>query len=481
MVSVETIVGNAPEKTVRGTSMRISQTRAVLGAGTAVLMAIGAGSITPAHAQSAEQKLQEMREQMQDMRERMRELEKQVEDAAETADEASRTSEKTSRQVNDVRDTEKTVQPDYPVTLTVGGRVNQGVLYAEQGPNDQAFVVDNDNSASRFEFNAETQFGAWSSGVEIEISAEVNSTDEIDFGANQGNEDQLDDIGEFRVATWYLEHPRYGHVAVGRGDTAAEDTTFADLSGTTLAAAADVDDPVGGLNFITDRGTDLGDADGFFDTLDDSRDSRILYSTPSFAGVRAHASLNNDAESLNPNDNPAGDGLSPSLALTYAAEIRAFAVEAAAGWRREDTATGDDDIFTGSASVMSPWGISVTLAGSTADIENPAVTDAGNSVDAPTMIYGKLGYQTTVFAVGSTSFSIDYYAGDNGPARFAAPGGALPEATSYGLGAVQKLTPLATELYLGIRRHEVDDVFVQGQEAEVDEMLSVLSGARVRF
>ena len=134
------------------------------------------------------------------------------------------------------------------VTPTFGGRADQALLHAEQGDQHQASVADDDASGSRFEFLAETSLGGLTTGVGIVVSAEVSSTDEIDFGATIGAEDDGDALGDFRQAHGFIGSERLGSLSVGQGDMAAEDTAHADLSGADLAGAgSDVDDIAGGL------------------------------------------------------------------------------------------------------------------------------------------------------------------------------------------------------------------------------------------
>jgi type II secretory pathway pseudopilin PulG len=374
------------------------------------------------------------------------------------------------------------------VSLTLAGRVNQSVLFASQDDQDQVFVADNDGSGSRFEFLAESDFGEWTSGLEVVVSAEVNSTDEIDFGETEDNADENADLGSFRQAHWFVEHPRYGYFSIGQGDTAAEDTTFVDLSGTSFAGAgADVDDIVGGLTFIDENGAALTEVDDFFDAQDDSRSLRVMYQTPEFFGLSLAVSAANDDQSLEDDDDPAGDGLEPAVGLEYAAVISGYEVEAAASWRRENdvdtmgtAVTTDDvridtDVFTGSASVLAPFGLNLTLAGSYADND-----DAAGDVDGSTMVFGKIGYRTDVFDFGETRFSIDGYRGTNEPG-FAAPDGDLPEATGAGIFAVQAVDELNAEFYVGGRVYSIDDVFRGGAEVDADDLFAVITGARVRF
>ena len=413
------------------------------------IIAAAAALTTPALSQTLDGRLAQLERQLADQQARIDELE-------DTA---------TPRLATDVEGVE----------LTFGGRVNAMVLFAEQGPNDQTFIADNDGSGSRLEFLAESTMGdGLAAGIEIVISAEVNSSDEIDFGSTDDAADENDDLGDFRQAHFYVESDRLGYISLGQGDTAAEDTAHADLSGTGFAGAgSDVDDIAGGLHFVDEDGNDLGALDDFFDMQDGSRAVRALYLTPDLSGFTVGVSAAGSVSGGDGDDEVDGSGLQPAVALLYEGEVGSNEVAAALSWRREIL---DDDIaneyVVGSASVLLPSGFNVTLAASRGDIE------AGDR--NPTAYFVKLGYLNDFFNIGETRVSVDHFRGENA-AGFASPGGDLVEATSYGLFAVQEIADLNTEAYVGLRRYSLDGVHVGGTRRDVDDLTAVLAGARVRF
>ena len=307
------------------------------------------------------------------------------------------------------------------------------------------------------------------------VSAEVNSTDEIDFGETIGNDDEDNALGNFRQAHWYVESDRFGYLSIGQGDTAAEDTAHVDLSGTDLAGSgSDVDDIAGGLTFAADDGIELAELDDFFDMQDGDRALRVLYETPNLTeGLTFRASLQNSGESLDPGDDIEGDGLSPSIGVAYEREFGdgiEFAAEAS--WRREEEDEVDSEFIVGSASLLLENGLNFTFAASQGDVD-----DQGSN---PTAIFSKIGYISDFFGIDETRLSLDYFNGENNP-DFASPGGDLPGATSYGLFAVQAVDSLNTEFYVGFRNYELEGVYVDGDEKDVDNLSAFITGARVQF
>ena len=353
------------------------------------------------------------------------------------------------------------------VRLEISGRINQGVLHADNGEEDETFLVDNDNSGSRFGLVGEADFGEWTAGAVLVIGVEINSTDEVKFDDPAPIGERLGDgdIGELRQAHWFVDHPRFGLLSFGQGDEAGESASEADVSGTTLVAQSDVDDTAGGLEFPLLGDDDADEVDDFFVNLDAERSVRALYETPAFAGGAAvRFSLAQSGE------------LEPGIAIVYGAEPGDYRVEAALGWRRPgDDDEPDGDVVHGSVSVLTPSGVSATLAGGAFALDD-------GDTDDPDFLYAKLGYATDALApVGATSFSVDWFRGHNNP-TFANADGGLPEATSVGAGVVQEIDALSTELYLGFRNYAVAGVSVDGEPvADPGDLFAVLAGARVRF
>ena len=353
-----------------------------------------------------------------------------------------------------------------PVRLELSGRVSPAVLYADGGDGrTKAFVVDNDNSGSRFGLAAETTLRDWTAGAVLVIGVEVNSTDEVGFddGPQASERFGEGDVGEVRQAHAYAEHPRFGRLSLGQGDEAGEGASEADLSGTAPVAQSDVDDTAGGLRFaLADGGDDR--VDDVFSNLDADRSMRLLYETPGFGGIVARVSLTQS------------DELEPALALLWDAEPAGWRIRAALAWRRPDG--GDEpegDVVHGSVSALAPSGTSATLAAG-------AFSRDGDGADDPRFVYAKLGHTLGGLVPGGpTSVSVDGFAGRRADA-FAGPDGALPRATSIGAGVVQAIDALSAELYLGVRRYALRDVHVDGAPVDdPEDILAVLAGGRIRF
>ena len=127
------------------------------------------------------------------------------------------------------------------VTLEISGQVNMGVLYANTGESDgsdrnrKVWIVDNDNSSSRFRFVAKAPVNEHLTlGAVMELEVERNASDEV-------SQDDIAALGfdfNLRKVEAVVDHKKYGRFRIGQGDTASNGITEQDLSGTGLIPTA---------------------------------------------------------------------------------------------------------------------------------------------------------------------------------------------------------------------------------------------------
>ena len=136
-----------------------------------VAMALFLGSwATPGSAQT----LDELKAQIREMSKRLQELEVKQERLEKKADEVG-------------VDTRNVISGKQGVKLTVSGQVNRGLLYVDNGDQDDLFHVDNDNSSTRVRF---VGVGALTEditlGAQIEVQFESNSATAMPAGPCTG-------------------------------------------------------------------------------------------------------------------------------------------------------------------------------------------------------------------------------------------------------------------------------------------------------
>jgi len=247
-----------------------------------------------------------------------------------------------------------------------------------------------------------------------------------------------------------------GKLSLGQGNTATNGTAETDLSGTGLAQYSLGGGGNEGLQFQTGgvRGSTIGSN---FTNLDGgSRRDRIRYDTPTFAGFRVSTS--------------ASQGGRNDVALRYANQFAGAKIAASIGYQNASAVTGSpigsptanaggvSDRISGSISVLLDNGFNLTFAAANED------RDIGDDRE---FFYGKVGFRTnSVSMYGKTSFSIDYYEGED---IASATSGT---STSYGFGAVQNLDPIGAQMYLSVRNHELDGA---------DDVFAIFTGMRIKF
>lgn len=338
------------------------------------------------------------------------------------------------------------------VQLRISGQVNRALSLVDDGENTELFNVDNDNSSSRIRLQGRANFSDdLQLGTNFEVQFESNSTaavnqvDEQGVGPNNFTERKIE---------LFVRSKTFGKISLGQGDTASNGTSEQDLSRTTVIAYSGIGDMAGGMRFNDNDGnlllTDIGDVFSNLDGL--SRDDRIRYDTPTFAGFTAATSWGAD------------DAF--DVALRYAGEFGGIRVAAAAAFADgEDGRPGDvtiDERINGSASVLhTPTGLNVTFAAGQDELDG-----ADND---PMFWYVKLGWIANFFQIGPTAFAIDYAYSEE-------VSNENDEGEAYGIFAVQHLSDWGAEFYTGIRNHDAD-LDVGGTE----EILVWMTGARFKF
>jgi len=343
--------------------------------------------------------------------------------------------------------------PAHAFEASLSGQVNQLVMWASDGENDDFFIADNDNSSTRFRFKAKEDFDGITAGIRFEMEAERNSSSKLTL-PNTGD-------GNFNFNDRYLEayfQARIGKFSIGKGDGAANGTSETDLSGTSVIMYSGVNDTAGDFSFVdsTTR-TKVTKVDATRDNFDGlSRNERLRYDTPQFGGFSLAGSFTN------------GDAW--ELGGTYAAEFAGHKIAASVGYvdtsDRESGGTPMDYTQIGaSASWLAPFGLNLTAAWGQQDFQGAkkaARQAAGNTTDA-TNYYVKLGYKFDIHAI-----AVEYGQTNDLELRD-------DESSNYGLAYVVKPWK-GIELYAAGRVYNLDRT-----GADLEDIRQVMAGTRIKF
>jgi hypothetical protein len=387
------------------------------------------------------------------------------------------------------------------VSLTVYGQVNWAVMYWDDDNTGEknTYIVDNNNSRSRFGFKGEAKIDAdWSAGYLIEIGVRRNDSN------NVTQSDARTGTGlDIRHEALYLDSKRLGRVWLGWTSSATDGITEINLGGT----AATAFDRSGYLGAFTTSAHGLtwnqlaARADQNWSS-DDSRRELIRYVSPTVAGFTASASWG-------------GDDFW-DVALRYAGEFNSIRVAAGIGYNQ--TTQNDDAVYSGgsgsnanngltgcvqsgvtidcshlgmSASIMHvPTGL--FLSGAYSRTKDNNVTGYGVD-DTDTAWYLTAGIQRKWFSYGATTIYGEY--GDYSKGSFVRVSGPTTDYFSgsnvkmWSIGVNQTIDAAAMDLYLFYSRYSGDatlyescsELCSEGYKADAKDLQMVVGGAIIRF
>jgi hypothetical protein len=321
----------------------------------------------------------------------------------------------------------------------LSGQVNQMMMWADDGTEDDFFVADNTNSSTRFRFTGAQPFGKVTAGFQIELEAQRNRSVLLEIGQNNDGAFVWND----RWLNAYFDTP-FGKFEIGKGDGAAKAVPEIDLSGTAVITYSGVTDTSGAFMFKNADGSDFGARIGQtrnnFAGL--GRNERIRYNTPTFAGFWLAASMTN--------------GEAWETSAWYAADFGGNKIAAAVGYidGRKREAYNQ---WSGSISWLMPFGLNLTGAFGQRDFDQPGRNDATN-------YYFKVGYQWDIHAV-SAEYGWTEDMRINGE-----------DSSNWGLAYV--ITPWkGVEFYTAYRQFMLDAAV----GPDPDDIRQAMLGTRIRF
>jgi predicted porin len=398
------------------------------------------------------------------------------------------------------------------VKLTVYGKVNQAVMFWDDGDEQNAYVVTNDASRSRFGFKG---------GAKIDDDLSANFRVEIGVrSANSKRDNQFDPVNreesgfDVRHVWWNIKSKKYGTIQVGHTPTASQEITESNLAGTGDAGKwSDVEDSGGGF-FLVAEGSSAFDAGLQWRRLiartgaqpgEGDRRAAVLYESPEFAGFTASAAWG-------------GDDFW-DVGLRFAKEFGDFEVEAGIAYM-ENTDNNDDSATHGcparnvdpntNSNCQSLGGsISVLhkksgLYGNFAageiwdDTVDSAAAFAGTGVDDTYKFWAvEAGIQQKWNHLGKTTLFGQYYQYTGGGITQNV-NGADPintfgntaqifssEVDMWGLGVMQKIDAADMKLYALYRHYEFDLELARAgvvqDSAPLEDFQVLMTGAAINF
>lgn len=398
------------------------------------------------------------------------------------------------------------------VKLTVYGQVNEAVMFWDDGYEQNAYVVTNDASRSRFGFKGGAKINSdWSANFKIEIGVRTASSKRT----NQDDPQATADSGfDTRHIWWNLSSKTYGTFQVGHTPMASEEITEFNLAGTgSIGKYSDVEDSGLGMRLRSDTSTALsavawrrllkhtGDQPGEGD-----RRQSVLYISPEFAGFTASASWGGDD--------------SWDASLKYEGEFHKFKIEAGFAYgENTDTASDDSANFGcvdtdandghcqqagGSISVLhEPTGLYTNFAAGWFQDDDVAAdaSFAGLTADDESTFWAvEAGIHKKWYDLGPTTIFAQYYDFNGGAndRQSVTPGDAInsfaglgnariftSDVQMWGVGVAQDLSAASMKLYALYRHYEADVTLskagVVQDSNELKDLDILMTGAIIKF
>lgn len=323
----------------------------------------------------------------------------------------------------------------------------------DDGTSSYSDLLDNAHSNSRVGFNIRQELGGGTLRFNFETGLALPITDEW----SQDEEEQSWDWEKTDLRKLELIFSAdYGTFYAGQGSMATDGVAENDFSRTTLTSGSNsASDSAGGFFFRDDAtgdlsGTTIGRA---YSNFDGSRRFRLRYDTPDYSGFSLAAAYGINWLSDTDEDTYY------DLALKYDNEFGDVELAGSIGYAVRDRESGDDTTqWMGSlAAIHTPSGVNGALS-------------AGAQDDGGSYYYLKGGVTRDFFAIGATSFAIDYYSGSD----FARDGS---NSDHWGIHFAQRVDDQNLDIYVGYRMYSFDD----DTAADYADASSVLAGLRWRF
>ena len=342
-----------------------------------------------------------------------------------------------------IGDASADMKPQGKLNVEMCGIITRALLYADDGDKHQLFNVDGGSENTRLGFALSGQLTE-TIGVVGTLENNLalsNLASSATLGANGESTTDTTTFG-IRVAEIGFVHKSLGTLTLGQGNAASVDRVAVDLSGSSLGLTAAAGDLAGGINFYNKstgaRAVTIADVFDKFDGLD--KVDRIRYDLPEINGFNAAVSYIGTG---------AGD-----IGAGWAGKFGEVELEAA-GYYANSAAgsTTEKGRYGGSVSAKHSSGFSLTFASAKREAKAAGTDDAK-------YYWGKLGYSAALNSLGATHFGVTYGKFEN-----LAQNG--DEAKEVGVGMVQDLESIGSNVWFTARRHELertgstfDDVFI---------------------
>lgn len=336
------------------------------------------------------------------------------------------------------------------VSLTLYGQVTTAVMFWDaqstaQGIDESnTYVVDPQTSGTRFGLKGKAKINSdWSAGYHIELQWQQADATRVRVDNDEGQ-----DLPEFRQAHWWIQSKQFGKLRIGQADMANSGIAEINLANANIADGMSSSQAGGSI-----ISQDLGGPG--LTNFENNRRNTVRYDTPTFGGFKFAAAW--------------GEDDIWDVALRYAGEFGRIKVALGVAYSENtDSVNGvggpDPEIETinGTLSIMDTGsGLFATVSA--------GERSRDNWVDDESFWFLNSGIEKKFIPLGKTTlFGMvgEFQDDDNDSAYY------------WGLGAVQKIDAAAMDLFISYRHYDLDNAAAPADEPEFD---TVVMGGRVKF
>ena len=325
--------------------------------------------------------------------------------------------------------------------LTIGGQIVRSLNYIDDGVNNKLFQTDGITTGTRVRYIVSGQL---TENIKMSGLLEHDVGQSADGGTPTFDGNGADSTANstafgIRHHDIKFTHKSMGALSIGRGNTASNGRSEVSLSGTNGMVFAP-DSLAGSVLFTNSTtnaqtGVTLGGEGNHFDGL--SRDDRVRYDAPTFAGVGLSASMLD------------ADG-SWDVGLGYKGSLGGVKAKLGAHYATSG-GTGGTATWGVSGGLLHESGLNVDFGYSRQILGNGTNGGGAGVVSrSPTWIKGGIGYIAKIFSLGPTHFHLAYHESEDTET-------AGTDLTTVYVTALQKFSSVGADAGITYANYSLDD------------------------
>ena len=280
------------------------------------------------------------------------------------------------------------------VSLNLSGHVNKMIMYWDDEVNNDVYVVDNDESETRFRLTGSAGLApGWSAGFIIEVETESASSDTVDQRTDGRFTENNDGIVSTRRASFHVKNDQLGKLTIGYDSPATDSILALNLADNPIA---DADNEWGNAFLLTRPQGTLGctgaacrsgvTINTIAPNLDTRRGDVVRYDSPSLFGLVISAAWGEDDLA--------------DIAVRFKKEWNSIRLVAGVGylWDTDEGEAGPSALITCPAPTVAPTA-ATNCVNERADLEK--FSGSMSAMHVPTGLYAHAAFAHVQYGVSN--------------------------------------------------------------------------------